>query len=110
MDRLPADIRAHLLSESISDPRGMAQQADELWTIRGHSVSVQALSDHQVEDVYALPRRDSSRSVCASRLRSASRSAVNEDGSSGSSSVCWYHRWWGNEASQCRAPCSYLGN
>ena len=105
MVRLPADIRAHLLSESISDPRGMAQQADELWTI-----SVQALSDHQVENVYALPRRDSSRSVRAPRPRSACRSAVNEDGRSGSSSVCWYHRRWGNEASQCRAPCSYSGN
>ena len=33
MDRLPADIRAHLLSESINDPPGMAQRADELWTI-----------------------------------------------------------------------------
>ena len=90
MDFLSADIRAHLLSESISDPRGMAQQAVKLWTIRGRSVSVQALSDHQVENVYALPRRDSSRSVSASRPRSASRSAVIEDGRrSGSSSVCW---------------------
>lgn len=110
MDRLPADIRAHLLSESINDPRGMAQRADELWTIRGRSVAVQALSDHQFEDVNALPRRDSARSVRAPRPRSASRSAANEDGRSGSSSVCWYHRRWGNEASQCRAPCSYSGN
>ena len=110
MDRLPADIRAHLLSESINDPRRMAQRADELWTVRGRSVAVQALSDHQFEDVNALPRRDSARSVRAPRPRSASRSAASEDGRSGSSSVCWYHRRWGNEASQCRAPCSYSGN
>ena len=32
MDRLPADIRAHLLSESISVPRRMALRTDELWT------------------------------------------------------------------------------
>ena len=30
LDRLPADIQAHLLSESISDARGMALCADEL--------------------------------------------------------------------------------
>ena len=30
IDRLPADVRAHLLSESINDPHGMAQRADEL--------------------------------------------------------------------------------
>ena len=60
MDRLPADICAHLLSESISHPRGMALYAYELWTICGRSVSDQALSDHLVEDVYALPWRNSS--------------------------------------------------
>ena len=50
--------------------------------IRGRSVSVQALSDHPVENVYALPRRDSlSRSgVHGSRPWSASRSSVMEDG------------------------------
>ena len=104
MDLLSADIRAHLLSESISDPRGMAQRADELWTIRGCSVSVQALSDHLVEDVYALPQRDSS-------SRSGVGSSVMEDGRrSCSCSVCWYHCQWGDEANQCRAPCSYSGN
>ena len=30
MDRLPANVQAHILSESINDPRGMAQHADEL--------------------------------------------------------------------------------
>ena len=33
MDRLPANIRSHLLTESISNPQRMALQADELWTI-----------------------------------------------------------------------------
>ena len=75
MDRLLADIRAHLLWESISDPRRMALRADELWTIRGRSVPVQALSE-QFEDVYALPRRNSStRSV----PRFSSRLSVPED-------------------------------
>jgi len=104
MDRLPADIRAHLLSESISDPRGMALRADELWTIRGRSLPVQSLTE-QIEDVYALPRRDvSSRSRARTAPpRSSSRSSAPE-------ALCWYHRRWGGEASQCRAPCSWSGN
>ena len=40
MDRLPGDIHAHLLSESISNPRRMVLRADKLWTIYGLSVSV----------------------------------------------------------------------
>ena len=60
MDRLPDDIYAHLLSESISDPRGMTMCAEKLWTIFGCSVPDQALSDHLVEDVYVLPWRNSS--------------------------------------------------
>ena len=42
MDSFPADIRAHLLSESIKEPRGMALRADEFWPIRGRSLPVQA--------------------------------------------------------------------
>ena len=112
MDRLPADIRAHLLSESISDPRRMALRADELWMVRGRSVPVQVLSE-QFEDVYALPRRNSSTrsGTRGSVPRSSSRPSVPEDGRrTDSSGVCWYHRRWGDAASQCRAPCSRSGN
>ena len=53
-DRLPADVRAHLLSESINDPFGMAQRADELWTIQGWGASVQTLCDDKFDEVNAL--------------------------------------------------------
>ena len=103
MDPLPADIRAHLLSESISDPQRMALLADELWTIRGRSIPVQVLSE-QFEDVYALPRRNSSTrsGTCRSVPRSPSRSSVpEEDWRTSSSGVCWYHCRRGDAASQC---------
>ena len=112
MDHLPADIRAHLLSEPISDPRGMALGADELWMVRGCSIPVQVLSE-QFEDVYALPGKNSSTKsgYCSQVPRSTNRSSVPEDGSRASSSgVCWYHCQWGDEASQCRACCSCSGN
>ena len=54
MDRLPADVRAHILSESINDPFGMAERADELWTIQGWGASVQTLCDDQFDEVNAL--------------------------------------------------------
>ena len=111
-DRLPTDVRAHLLSESISDARGMALRADELWSVRCQSVLVQVLSDQQVEDVYALPRDSSSRTGArGSWTRSTSRSTAVDDGRrSRAASVCWYYRRWGAEANQCRSPCSYSGN
>ena len=105
MDRLPSDIRAHLLSESINDPRRMALRADELWMVRGRSVPVQVISD-QYEDVNALPRRSSSsRSGGRSSVPRSSSRAEDDRGSG----VCWYHRRWGDAASKCRAPCSRSG-
>ena len=92
MDQLPTDIRAHLLSEFISDPRRMALRADELWTIPGRSIPV--LSD-QCKDVYALPCRNSSTrsGACGSVPRSDSLSSVPEDDRRFSfSGVCCYHR------------------
>ena len=95
MECLPTDIRAHLLSESISDPQKMAQRADKLRTICGCNVPVQALSNHQFEDVYALPQWNSSSRTGAqsSLLRSSScRSVLKDESGTGSISVYWYHR------------------
>ena len=60
MDRLPTEIRSHLLTESINDPRRMALRADELWTIRGKSGTVHAISDECLQEVNALQRKASS--------------------------------------------------
>ena len=60
MDRLPTDIRSHLLTESINDPRRMALRADELWTIRGKSGTVHAISDECLQEVNALQCKASS--------------------------------------------------
>ena len=95
MECLPTDIHAHLLFESISDPQEMAQPVDKLQTICGCNVPVQALSNHQFEDVYALPQRNSSsRTGAQSSLpRSSSCCLVLKDESgTGSISVYWYHR------------------
>lgn len=109
MDRLPADIRSHLLTESIADPRRMATRADELWTVRGRINAVHAVSSQDyrpMEDVSLVSRSSRTRSS-SSRTRSSS---PGRSTSSSTSSECWYHRKWGNQANQCRSPCSFSGN
>ena len=103
MDRLPAVIRSHLLTESIADPRRMATWADELWTVRGRVNTVQSLSSQNFEDISRKPKTRSS----SSRVRTNSPGPST---SSSSSSECWFHRKWGNQANQCRSSCSYSGN
>jgi len=107
MDRLPADIRSHLLTESIADPRKMATRADELWTVRGRVNTVQSLSPQDFEDIALVSRSHRARSS-SSRARTSSPGPSTT--SSASSSECWYHRKWGSQANQCRSPCSYSGN
>ena len=102
MDRLPADIRSHLLTESISDPRRMALRADELWTIRGKSSTVHMVSDEDFQEVNALQ--------CKVSSGGRKTKPVPSPNPSHDSSECWYHRRWGVDATQCSAPCSYLGN
>ena len=49
MERIAADVCAHLLTESFSDPQEMALLTDEVWTICGKSGAVHALSDEFTE-------------------------------------------------------------
>ena len=102
MDRLPADIRSHLLTESISDPRRMALRAGELWTIRGKSSTVNMVSDENFLEVNALQHK-----VSSGGQKTKPKPSPNP---SCGSSECWYHHRWGDDATQCRALCSYLGN
>ena len=94
MDCLPADICSHLLTELIADPRLMATRADKLWTVQDL---------RQVENISLVSRSSRTRSS-SSRTRSSS---PGRSTSLSPSSECWYHRNWGNQANQCRSPCSF---
>mgnify|MGYP000876348990 CR=1 FL=1 len=107
MDRLPADIRSHLLTESIADPRRMATRADELWTVRGRVNVVNSIPSQGFKEVSLVSRN---RRAPSSSGRSRTSSPGRSTTSSSSSSECWYHRRWGNQANQCRSPCSFSGN
>ena len=106
LQRMPAEIRGHLISKKFTDPRTMATEADKHWSIRQKmspitSVGpalVQSNTDFDpINEVLAVRR-----SPAVRRNTQPSRSANDTD-----NSVFWYHRKWGTKAQFCRAPCSF---
>ena len=62
IDSLPADIRSHLLTKLIADPRRMVARADKIWTVRGRVNNVHALLSQDlrhVEDTWCPTIHDS---------------------------------------------------
>jgi len=90
MDRLPAYVWIHLLSEFINDPPGMAQHANDLWMIWGLGASVQTLSDNQFEDVNAIPHSSYTWGFRSGSIISTNSTSNWDHGSS----KCWYQRRW----------------
>ena len=108
--RLPADVRAHLLQEDISDPRALSLKADELY--QSHvSSPVNVLSADETLDPQTINavRGPSS----AGRTRRSSVSSTSSSATASrrpASTLCWYHRSHGENALNCRKPCSWTGN
>ena len=60
MGWLPADVRSHLLTESINNPQRQALQADNLWTQGSKSDAVHALSNGYLHYVNTVQCKSSS--------------------------------------------------
>ena len=121
--RLPMDVRSHLLREKVDDPIEMALKADELHQSRVSSSAVNILADdpgdtqvNLVSNHAKVPLRSGSAwnppfRRSQTRNRSPSRSQTTAPSSKSSTSgICWYHRKHGDNASNCREPCSFSGN
>jgi len=113
--RLPAEIRSHLIHESILDPRALAVKADALWQSRALFPVAHVSGNVEEYEAFALgrpggsskPRNQSS----WQRSTPASRSAPAPQSSSGSDNVyCRYHRKFGNNAHRCFQPCTWSEN
>lgn len=109
--RLPAEVRAHLLQESISDPRALSLKADELY--QSHitsSVNILAAEEPFDSQSINVVRGASSSSARSRRPSVSSTSSSTASRRPASSSLCWYHRCHGEKAVNCRQPCSWSGN
>ena len=85
-ERMPADIRTHLVSMKTESMTTLADKADELYSSR---VVTSFLVDQEPED---NTLRLEPVTVCPVSLPT---------------SQCWYYATFGPSATKCRAPCSY---
>ena len=85
LERLPEDIRIQLVDTKIEDHRQLAKWADALWTCRDTGMESNATQPP------AGQKQLKTKPSPAERL-------------------CFYHRTFGEDARQCRQPCTWLGN
>ena len=102
--RLPAEIRSHLIHESIIDPRAL--KADALWQSRA-LFPVAHVSGNGRPGGSSKSKNQSS----WQRSSTSSLPAPAPQSSSGSDNVyCRYHRKFGNNAHRCFQPCTWSEN
>ncbi len=102
LERLPVEMRDHLVSRDFKNPSDMALYADSLWDAR------KAIpTDH-------LLAAASTSSSSPSRGRAQDRRSPSPNRRSQtpgpSNSWCYFHKSFGPAANNCRPPCSFQGN
>ena len=91
LERLPEDIRIHLVDAKIDDYRELARRADALWSSR------------DVPESYANAIQ---RKSFVRRKPPKSKAAVPTS----EKTLCYYHQRFGEAAHQCRPPCAWVEN
>ena len=96
LERMPVDIRTHLVALKAESMAALADKADELYNSRPPVTSflVDQADDTSYED--DLP-------VCAAGRGRGDPASASAD----SSTQCWYHATYGSSATKCRSPCSF---
>ena len=100
LERLPVEMRDHLVAKDFKNPSKMALHADKLWDAR----RAQA-----VDPLLAAA------STSPSRARGRERSSVSPvrqsqtPGPAGAGE-CYFHKRFGNSSNNCHPPCSFQGN
>ena len=100
LERLPVEMRDHLVSKEFKTPSEMALHADKLWDAR---------------------RTQASDPLLAAAATSPSRARTQDRGSSSPSrrtqtpgpaapGECYFHKRFGSSANNCRPPCNFPGN
>ena len=91
LERLPEDIRIHLVDVKIDDYRELARRADALWSSRDAPEPYANAIQHK-----PFARRKPPRSK--TRVPTPDKS------------LCYYHQRFGEAAYQCRQPCAWVEN
>ena len=91
LERLPEDIRIHLVHAKIDDYRELARRADALWASR----------DAPESYANAIQRKPIAR-----RKPPKSKTPVPTP----DQTLCYYHQRFGEAAHQCRQPCAWVEN
>ena len=96
LQRLPTDMRDHLVAANLETPREMAVLADRMWDSRSDkSATVAAVRG-------ASPARQGGQDR---RTRSPRRRAATP----GADGLCFYHSRFGANAHKCSPPCTWTG-
>ncbi len=91
LERLPEDIRTHLVDVKFDNCREMAKRADALWSSR------------DALEPYANTIQQ--RPVARRRAPKGKLSSPTPD-----KTLCYYHQRFGEAAHQCRQPCTWSEN
>ena len=103
LEKLPVDIRDHLMATKHETARAMAAHADQLWDGRQGSQqarSISAVQQHAPRRQQAAPQRRRSPST-GQRGRAATPHAAG---------LCFYHGRFAEKAHRCEQPCTWTGN
>ena len=101
LERLPVEMRDHLVAQDFKNPSDLALHADKLWDTR----RVQTVDPLLAAAIFP------SNSPSHSRGRgSSSPTRRSQTPGPTSTAECYFHRRFGANANNCRPPCSFQGN
>jgi hypothetical protein len=118
--RLPRQLRVLLARADLSDLKGLAEQADELWAHHSADDLVAALQQPLLEDETAAPvavvRGQPSQGGKPAHWkkkggrRPPPKESVQSREARLAAGLCLAHWRYGDTADSCHAPCSWAGN
>ena len=100
LERLPVEMRDHLVAKDFKTPSDMALHADKLWDARKTQVADSLLAAASTSPSRARGRERSD----------GSPTRRNQTPGPAGSGNCYFHKRFGTAASNCRPPCSFQRN
>ena len=100
LERLPVEMRDHLVANEFKTPSEMALHADKLWDARRTQTSDPLLAAAATSPSRARTRDRGSTSP-SRRTQTLGPATPGE---------CYFHKRFGSTANNCRPPCNFPGN